>query len=46
MILRNTRQGGSMFRTVSLTWLAVMVIFTVDIIYVGWDLVAVAAGFR
>jgi hypothetical protein len=39
-------EGGSMYRTVFLTWLAAMVIFAADVIYVGWDLVAVAAGFR
>jgi hypothetical protein len=39
-------EGGSMYRTVFLTWLAAMVIFGADVIYVGWDLVAVAAGLR
>jgi hypothetical protein len=39
-------EGGSMYRTVFLTWLAAMVIFAADVIYVDWDLVAVAAGFR
>jgi hypothetical protein len=29
-----------------LAWLAVMVIFAADVIYVGWDLVALAAGLR
>jgi|GEM_PF-5408837 hypothetical protein len=35
-----------MYRKVFLMWLAVMAIFTVDIIYVGWDLIAVAAGLK
>jgi hypothetical protein len=39
-------EGGAMYRTVFLTWLAAMVIFAADVIYVGWDLVAVAAGLR
>jgi hypothetical protein len=36
--------GGSMYRTMFLAWLAVMMIFAADITYLGWDLVAVAAG--
>jgi hypothetical protein len=39
-------EGGSMYRTVFLLWLAVMVIFAADVIYLGWDLIAAAAGFR
>ncbi len=39
-------EEGAMYRTVFLTWLAAMVIFAADVIYVGWDLVAVAAGLR
>jgi len=35
-----------MYRTVFLLWLAVMAIFAADIIYLDWDLIAVAAGFR
>jgi hypothetical protein len=35
-----------MYRTVFLLWLAVMAIFAADVIYLGWDLIAVAAGFR
>jgi hypothetical protein len=35
-----------MYRTMFLAWLAVMVIFAADMIYVGWDLVALAAGLR
>jgi hypothetical protein len=35
-----------MYRTLLLTWLAAMVIFAADVIYVGWDLVTVAAGLR
>jgi hypothetical protein len=41
-----TRRRGSMYRTIFLAWLAVMVIFAADITYLGWDLVAVAAGLR
>jgi hypothetical protein len=39
-------EGGSMYRIAFRTWLAAMVIFAADMIYVGWDLVAVAAGLR
>jgi hypothetical protein len=35
-----------MYRTVFLTWLAAMAIFAADIVYVGWHLIAVAAGLR
>jgi hypothetical protein len=37
-------EGGSMYRTAFLIWLAAMAIFAADVIYLGWDLVAVAAG--
>ena len=42
----NAPQGGWMYRIVFLLWLAVMMIFAADVIYVGWDLVALAAGLR
>jgi hypothetical protein len=35
-----------MYRIVFRAWLAAMVIFAADIIYVGWDLIAVAAGLQ
>jgi hypothetical protein len=35
-----------MYRILFRAWLAVMAIFAADMIYRGWDLVAVAAGFR
>jgi hypothetical protein len=39
-------EGGSMYRILFRAWLAVMAIFAADVIYRGWGLVAVAAGFR
>jgi hypothetical protein len=39
-------EGDSMYRTLLLAWLVAMAIFAADVIYVGWDLIAVAAGFR
>jgi len=39
-------EGGSMYRTAFLIWLAAMVIFTANITYLGWDLVAVAVGLK
>ena len=35
-----------MYRIAFRAWLAVMAIFAADMIYHGWDLVVVAAGFR
>jgi hypothetical protein len=35
-----------MYRTLLLTWLAAMVIFAAEVIYVSWDLIAVAAALR
>jgi hypothetical protein len=40
------RRRGSMYRTIFLLWLAVMAIFAADVSYLGWDLIAVAAGLR
>jgi hypothetical protein len=41
---RQCTEEGSMYRTAFLIWLAAMAIFAADVIYLGWDLVAVAAG--
>jgi hypothetical protein len=35
-----------MYRTLLVLWLAVLAIFAANMIYVGWDLVALAAGLR
>jgi hypothetical protein len=35
-----------MYRIAFRTWLAAMAIFAADITYIGWDLIAVAAGLR